>query len=101
MTRSNLWIQEVIRPPRHRPARKARVLGRSPGVHGRFAGRCGPPELFAIPDRAAVERRLAEVPPRRPGQSWHLLALSVLLSGAWREPEPDGLPDVEVLIPVS
>ena len=60
----------------------------------------GPPELFTIVDRAAVERRLAEVPPRRPGQSWHLLALSVLLSGAWREPEPDALPDIEVPLPV-
>ncbi|TDC92951.1 asparagine synthase-related protein [Actinomadura sp. 7K507] len=59
----------------------------------------GPPELFSIADRGAVERRLAEVPPRRPGQSWHLLSLSVLLSGAWREPEPDGLPDVAVPIP--
>ncbi|MFC7733658.1 asparagine synthase-related protein [Actinomadura keratinilytica] len=58
----------------------------------------GPPELFSILDRAAVERRLAEVPPRRPGQSWNLLTLAVLLSGAWREPEPADLPDVEVPI---
>ncbi|TDE33858.1 asparagine synthase-related protein [Actinomadura sp. 6K520] len=59
----------------------------------------GPPELFSILDRGAVERRLAEVPPRRPGQSWHLLSLSVLLSGAWREPEPADLPDIEVPAP--
>jgi hypothetical protein len=59
----------------------------------------GPSELFSILDRGAVERRLAEVPPRRPGQSWHLLSLSVLLSGAWREPEPVDLPDVEVPMP--
>ncbi|HEY8480264.1 MAG TPA: asparagine synthase-related protein [Spirillospora sp.] len=59
----------------------------------------GPPELFSILDRAVVERRLAEVPPRRPGQSWHLLSLSVLLSGAWREPEPTDLPDIEVPVP--
>ncbi|TDC58200.1 hypothetical protein E1281_02355 [Actinomadura sp. KC345] len=60
-----------------------------------------PAELFSIVDRGAVERRLAEVPPRRPGQSWHLLSLSVLLSGAWREPEPVDLPDVAVPIPAS
>ncbi|SFO22401.1 Asparagine synthase [Actinomadura madurae] len=59
----------------------------------------GPPELFSILDRGAVERRLAEVPPRRPGQSWHLLSLSVLLSNAWREPEPDDLPDMEIPLP--
>lgn len=59
----------------------------------------GPPELFSILDRGAVERRLAEVPPRRPGQSWHLLSLSVLLSGLWREPEPTDLPDIEVPVP--
>ncbi|MFG2244210.1 hypothetical protein [Spirillospora sp. NPDC048823] len=61
----------------------------------------GPSELFSILDRGAVERRLAEVPPRRPGQSWNLLTLSVLLSGAWREAEPVDLPDVEVPLPAS
>ncbi|WP_051108968.1 asparagine synthase-related protein [Actinomadura flavalba] len=58
-----------------------------------------PAELFSIVDRKAVERRLSEVPPRRPGQSWHLLSLSVLLSGTWRTPEPTDLPDIEVPLP--
>ncbi|GAA3977325.1 hypothetical protein GCM10023085_69680 [Actinomadura viridis] len=54
-----------------------------------------PPELFDLLNETAVRERLAEVPPRRPGQSWALLTLSVLLSGAWREPEPV-LPEVTV-----
>jgi hypothetical protein len=58
----------------------------------------GPPELFDIVDRDAVVTHLAEIPPKRPSQSWNLYTLSVLLSGAWREPLPD-LPSVTIPIP--
>jgi hypothetical protein len=57
-----------------------------------------PPELREILDQSVVASRLAEVPPRRPAQAWSLMTLSVLLSGAWREPAPD-LPDITVPLP--
>ncbi|MGH3392676.1 MAG: asparagine synthase-related protein, partial [Actinomadura sp.] len=57
-----------------------------------------PAELFDIARREAVEAHLAELPARRPSQTWNLYTLSVLLSGAWREPAPD-LPPVTVPMP--
>lgn len=57
-----------------------------------------PPELFELVDRTAVKELLSHVPPRRPSQSWNLLTLAVLLSGAWREPVPAGLGDVAIPI---
>jgi hypothetical protein len=59
----------------------------------------GPPELFEIADRAAVAAHLAEVPPKRPSQSWNLYTLSVLLSDAWRADLPGDLPAVTVPLP--
>ncbi|GAA2088996.1 hypothetical protein [Actinomadura alba] len=57
-----------------------------------------PRELFDIVDETQVKAHLAEVPPKRPSQSWNVYTLSVLLSGAWREPVPD-LPEVTVPAP--
>jgi hypothetical protein len=57
-----------------------------------------PRELFDIVDETQVKAHLAEVPPKRPSQSWNIYTLSVLLSGAWREPVPD-LPEVTVPAP--
>ena len=57
-----------------------------------------PPELWDIVDRTKIVRILDEVPPRKASQAWHLITLSVLLSGMWREPAP-ALPSVPVPIP--
>ncbi|GAA2452292.1 hypothetical protein GCM10010191_83230 [Actinomadura vinacea] len=54
-----------------------------------------PPDLFALLDEERLKKRLAEVPPSRPHQTWSLLTLTTLLSGAWREPEPV-LPEITV-----
>jgi hypothetical protein len=57
-----------------------------------------PPELSEVVDMEKIRLHLSQVPPRRPSQTWHLLTLSVLLSGLWLEARPR-LPDVDIPIP--
>ncbi|MGP4023161.1 asparagine synthase-related protein [Actinomadura sp. 3N407] len=59
----------------------------------------GPRELFGLVDRRAMDEVLRDMSGRRwSKQIWHAYTLSVLLSGAWREPAPK-LPPVEIPIP--
>ncbi|MFD0905501.1 asparagine synthase-related protein [Actinomadura sediminis] len=58
----------------------------------------GPPELWDIVNRRKFEEHFATVPKGWTNQLWHIYTLSVLLSGAWREPRPK-LPNVRIPIP--
>ena len=111
------WRFERDRPPRppwRRPAWRRRATPRATRTGGFNWRRSydagfaeilrrqimeGPPELFDIVDRDAVTAHLADVPPKRPSQSWNLYTLSVLLSGAWLAAPPGDLPDVTIPVP--
>ncbi|MEV5830760.1 asparagine synthase-related protein [Spirillospora sp. NPDC052242] len=58
----------------------------------------GPSELWDIVNRRKFEEHFATVPKGWTNQLWHAYTLSVLLSGAWREPRPR-LPNVRIPIP--
>ncbi|RNL83464.1 asparagine synthase-related protein [Halostreptopolyspora alba] len=100
--------------PVHRLARRSRPKLRARSKAGGFDWRrtLGPdyvapmrdrilqtPELFQLVDRGLTERLLAEDPPSRPGQVWHLYTLAVLLSNEWLTPD-SGADEVEARIRV-
>jgi hypothetical protein len=57
-----------------------------------------PRELFDVVDEARAKQLFSQVPGGWVHQVWHIYTLGVLLSGAWREPEP-ALPAVTIPVP--
>jgi hypothetical protein len=57
-----------------------------------------PRELFDVVDEAQAKQLFSQVPRGWVHQIWHIYTLGVLLSGSWREPEPE-LPPVTIPVP--